>query len=68
MIHEVLSPGVENTDTPDLCPKTFRVLCELGEGFGDRMEKKIVQDFAVHGDQGIEFGGESEDDMEIRDG
>jgi hypothetical protein len=68
MIHEVLAPGVENTDTPDLCAEMFRVVCELREGFGDRAEEKIVQDLAVHGDQGIEFRGEGEDHMEIRNG
>jgi len=68
MIHEVLAPGVQHTDTPYLCPEMFRVACELCEGLGDRTEKKIVQDLAVHGDQGIEFGGEGEDQMEIRDG
>ena len=68
MIHEVLAPGVQNTDTPYLCPEMFRVLCKLGKRFGDRTEKKIVQDLAVHGDQGIEFRGKGEDHMEIRDG
>jgi hypothetical protein len=68
MIHEVLSPGVQNTDTPYLCPEMFRVVCEFRERFGDRTEKKIVQDLAVHGDQGIEFRGEGEDHMEIRNG
>jgi hypothetical protein len=67
MIHEVLSPGVENTDTPYLCSEMFWVLCEFRERFGDRTKKKIVQDLSVHGDQGIEFGGEGEDHMEIRD-
>ncbi len=65
MIHEVLAPGMEHTDTPDFCPEMSRVVCELAEGFGDRTEKKIIQDPAVHGDQGIEFGGEGEDHMEI---
>jgi hypothetical protein len=68
MIHEVLAPGVKNTDTPDLCPEMFRVVCEFRKGLGDRTEEKIVQDLAVHGDQGIEFGGEGEDHMEIGDG
>ncbi len=68
MIHEILAPGVQNADTPDLCPEMFRVLCELCEGLGDRTEKKIVQDLAVHGDQGIKFRGEGEDHMEIRNG
>jgi hypothetical protein len=68
MIHEVLPPGVENADTPDLCPEMFRVICELGKGLGDRTEKKIVKDLAVHGDQGIKFRGEGEDHMEILNG
>jgi hypothetical protein len=55
VIHEVLSPGVENADTPDLCTEMFRVLCELCEGLGDRTEEKIVQDLAVQGEEGIEF-------------
>ena len=68
MIHEVLAPGVEDSDNPYHCPKTFRVLCKFRERFGDRTEKEVVQDLAVHGDQGIEFGGESKDHMEILDG
>jgi len=35
MIHEVLAPGVENADTPDLRPEMFRVVCEFPERFGD---------------------------------
>jgi hypothetical protein len=68
MLHEVLAPGVQNTDTPYLCPEMFWVVCEFREHFGDRTEKKIVQDLAVHGDQGMEFRGEGEDHMEIGDG
>jgi hypothetical protein len=55
MIHEVLSPGVQNPDTPYFCPEMFRVLCETGEGFGHRTEKEIIEDLTVHGDQGVEF-------------
>ena len=68
MIHEVLAPGVQNADTPYLRPEMFRVLCELGEGLGDRTEEKIGKDLAVHGDQGIKFRGEGEDHMEILNG
>jgi hypothetical protein len=68
MIHEVLAPGVKNAYTSDLCPEMLRVVCEFHERFGDWTEKKIVQDLAVHGDQGIEFRREGEDHMEIRDG
>jgi hypothetical protein len=68
MIHEVLAPGVENPDTPDLCPEMVRVLGKLCKSLGDRTEKKIIKDLAVQGDQRIEFGGEGEDEMEIRNG
>jgi hypothetical protein len=68
MIHEVLTPGVQNADTPYLCPEMFRVVCEFRKGFGDRTEKKIVQDLSVHGDQEIKFRGDREDHMEILNG
>jgi hypothetical protein len=55
MIHEVLAPGVKNADTADLCPEMLRVVCEFHERFGDRTEKKIIEDLVVHGDQGIKF-------------
>ena len=66
MIHEVLAPGVENGDIPDLCPEMVRVPCKLCKGLGDRTEKKVVQELTVHGDEGIEFRGEGKDHMEIR--
>ena len=68
MIHEVLTPSMENTDHSNRCTEMFWVLCELGECFGDRTEKKIVHDLAVHGYQGIEFRGEGKDHMEILNG
>ena len=68
MIHEVLAPGVQDADAPYLCTEMFRVVCEFRERFGDRTEKKIVQDLAVDGDQGIEFRGDSEDHMEVLNG
>jgi hypothetical protein len=68
MVHEVLTPGVENTDHSHDGAEMFWVACKFCECLGDRTEKKIVQDLAVHGDQGIEFRGESEDDMEVFNG
>ena len=68
MMHEVLPPGVQNADTSYLCPEMFRVLGEFRKRLGDRTEKKIVHDLAVHGDQGIEFRGKGEDDMEVFNG
>ena len=55
MAPEVLTPGMENTDHPYLCPEMFRVLGEFQERFGCRVKKQIVQELLVHGDQGIQF-------------
>jgi hypothetical protein len=68
MVHEVLTPSMENTDHSYRCTEMFWVLCEFRERFGDRTEKKIVKDLAVHGDQGIKFRGKGEDHMEILNG
>ena len=68
MIHEILPPGMEDTDNPYACTEMFGVGCKFHERLGDRTEKKIVQDLAVHGDQGIEFRGEGEDHMEVLNG
>ncbi len=68
MIHEVLTPGMENTDHPHLGAEMFRVLGEFRERFGCRAKKQIVQGLLVHGNQGIQFGGEGEDHMEVFNG
>jgi len=44
MSHEVLTPGMENTDHAYRCTEMFGVLCELGECLGGRAKKQIVQD------------------------
>ncbi len=46
----------------------FRVLGEFQERLGGRAKKQIVQDLLVRGDQGIQFGGESKDHMEVFNG
>ena len=68
MLHEVLTPRMENTDHAYRCTEMFRVAWEFCECLGDRTEKKIVHELAVHGDQGVEFRGEGEDHMEILNG
>jgi len=68
MIHEILPPGMQNADAPDPCTEMFRVVCEFHESLEDGTEKKIVHDLLVHGYQCIEFRGEGEDHMEIRNG
>jgi hypothetical protein len=55
MIHEVLTPGVQNADAPYPCTEMFWILCEFHERFGGRTEKKIIHDLAIHGYQEIQF-------------
>ena len=44
MIHEVLTPGMENTDHSYRCPEMFRAICKFPECLGGRAKKQIVQD------------------------
>jgi len=44
MVHEVLTPSMENTDYSYRCTEMFLVLCELRECLGGRAKKQIVQD------------------------
>jgi hypothetical protein len=68
MIHEVLAPGMKNADHSDLCAQMFGVLGELREGFGGRAKKQVIQELLVHGNQGVQCGGEGEDHMEVFNG
>jgi hypothetical protein len=68
MVHEVLTPRMENTDDAYRCTETFGVVCKCCECFEDRTEKKVIHELAVHGDQEIEFRREGEDDMEVFNG
>jgi hypothetical protein len=68
MIHEVLAPGMENADHPHLGAEMFGVLGEFRECFGCRVKKQVIQDLLVHRNQGIQFGGEGEDHMEVFNG
>ena len=44
MVHEVLTPRMENTDHSYRCTEMFLVLGELRECLGGRAKKQIVQD------------------------
>ena len=68
MIHEVLSPGMQKADRPYPGAKMFLVMGEFQERLRYGSEKKIVQDLSIHRYQGIQFRGDGEDHMEIRNG
>jgi hypothetical protein len=65
MIHDVLSPGVQNTNDAYFCAEMFRVVGKFNDRFGNRTEKKIVHDLLVHRYQEIKFRGYGEDHMKI---
>lgn len=44
MVHEVLTPSMENTDHSYRCTEMFRVACKFCECLGGRAKKQIVQD------------------------
>ena len=68
MVHEVLTPGVQNANDPDPCAKMLRIIGEFHERPGHGLKQKIIHDLPVHGDQAIQFRGEGEDHMEVLDG
>jgi len=68
MIHEVLTPRMENTDHAYRYTEMFWVLGEFCKCLGDRTEKKIIHDLAIHGYQEIQFRGKGEDHMEVFNG
>ncbi len=68
MIQEVLPPGMENADHPHLGAEMFGVMGQFRERLGCGLKEQVVQGLWVPGDQGIEFGGEGEDNMEVFDG
>jgi hypothetical protein len=68
MVHEVLTPSMENTDHAYGCTEMFWVLGELGEGLGGRAEKQIVQEPLIQESQVIQLWGKGKDDMEVLNG
>ena len=53
MVHEVLSPGMQDAYEADPCTET--VIAKLQERFGDRAKEKVVHNLLVSQNQGIQF-------------
>ena len=68
MIHKVLTPGVQNADSPYPCAKMLRIMGKFHERLGNGSEKKIVHDLPVYRYQVIQFRGDGEDHVEVLDG
>lgn len=63
MVHEVLSPGMQDAYEADTCSET--VIAQFQEGFGDRTKVKIVHHLLVSQHQGVQFRRDGENDMKV---
>ena len=63
---EELRPGVQDSGDGDLGPQA--AAGDLRQGLGDRGEEEIVGHAGGGSEEVVEFGGDREDDMEVRDG
>ncbi len=68
MVHQVLSPSVQDRDESDLRAKMLPGFRELGQGFRNRFKQDAVEGFLIPEDEGIQKIGDGEDDVEVRDG
>ena len=66
MVHEVLSPRVEDSDEAGLDPETL--FCKFRERLGGDLEKNVINDFPVSQGKRIELVRQREDDVEVLDG
>jgi len=68
MVHQILAPGVQNTDKPDHRSQVFRIRSKFRQGFRNGLEQNPVKDFLIPEHKRVEFVGEGEDDVEVRNG
>ncbi len=66
MIHEILSPRVQDAYKPDLSTETLRVFRKLRQGFRYGLEQGSIEDFLIPEDEGVQQIGDGEDDVEVR--
>jgi hypothetical protein len=67
MEEEILSPAVQDGREADFSPQVFGIPREHGECAGRGVEEEIVEGALVAQGQGVEFMGESEDEVEVAD-
>jgi len=53
MVHQVLSPGMQDAYKAETCAEA--VLAQLQESFGDGTKVKVVDHFRISQHQGIQF-------------
>ena len=68
MVHNILSPGVQNRAGSDHRYHVFWDLSEFHQGCRNSLEQKPIEDFLVSENEGIQDIGDGEDDVEVRYG
>lgn len=68
MEEDVLAPGVKNRSEADLRAEMALVPCDFQESPGGGREEAVEEKTLVAQDEGVEFFGQSEDHVEVRDG
>jgi len=62
---QILPPGVQHGEKADLCPQTFGIGRDDGQGLGRGSEQNAVDETFVLVSNGRDLFGEREDDMKI---
>src|SRR5258708_19211189 len=68
MMLEVLPPGMEHAEKPDLRAEVFGVAGKLEERSGTGAEEQVIEQTLVLQDESGELVGQGEDDVEVRHG
>ncbi len=65
VLEQILPPGVQHGEKADLCPQTFGIGRDGGQGLGRGSEQNAVDETFVLVSNGRDLFGEREDDMKI---
>jgi len=65
MVHEVLSPSVQDTDKPDLSTKMLGISGKFAKRLRDRLEQNVIEDFLIPQNKRIDFRRNSKNHMEV---
>jgi hypothetical protein len=68
MENEIATPGMDDGGDAKQGPEPLRIAAELQEGLGSRVEQKIEKEHLVGAHELAQFGGESEDNVEMAHG
>ena len=64
-MEKILPPGVQDGEESDLCPQTFGIGSDGGQGFGRGSEQNAVDEIFVLASNGRDLFGKREDHMKI---